>query len=137
MDGMKGASKRNVSPVVVGAMAAALLQACSSKAQDAEDQYNIVSNSGSLGEQCAKAREVRDAYLAQHDEDDYSRWKLHSDIVCLQADQEGAEMPANDKERAAVENQAASDALNASVIGTSHNDVDFPDANEVANNSGE
>lgn len=99
--------------MVFAAVVVVLLPACTSKAQDAEDQYNIVSNSGSLGEKCAKSREVRDAYLAAHDQDNYKHWALYSDIDCLRADQEGANMPANDKERAAIESQAAADASNA------------------------
>ena len=113
MTALRANTRMKRAAMMFAAVVVVLVQACTSKAQDAEEQYNIVSKSGSLGDKCEKARQVKNAYLAAHDQENYKRWKLSSDIDCLRAEQEGADLPANDKERTAIENQAAADASNA------------------------
>ena len=97
-------------PVWIATVALALA-ACtpqaSSKTRDAEEEYNIVSARGSLGDRCQMARQVQDAHLKAHDAAGYSRWKVTADADCVEADLNGVGMPANFEERAKIEDQAA------------------------------
>ena len=90
---------------------ASSLAACSSKIEDAQQEYNVVSNNGSLAEKCEKAREIQSAYFKARDEQSYSRWKLKANTDCLMAEQLGGNSAANEEERAKAEEEAA-DAAN-------------------------
>lgn len=79
---------------------AMMLLACGcssrSRADDLEAEYRIVSESGTKGEQCDKAKEVRDSRLAAHDRQGYEEWSLTAAVDCRSADQNGAAAPARD-----------------------------------------
>jgi len=40
---------------------------------------------GSKKEMCVAAGKVADAYLAEHNQEEYKRWKLYRDTNCLTA----------------------------------------------------
>jgi len=54
------------------------LAACSSASEEAEEQYRIVDENAPWGseDRCTAARAVKDAYLAEGDEDEYALWHL-------------------------------------------------------------
>lgn len=97
------------------ALAAAVLclAACSSAADEAEAQYNIVANSGSLGEKCTAAQRVRDAHLSAHDTVNYSVWQSRAQVDCNEAAFEGSSMPADPAIRAKA--NAEVDSLEANL----------------------
>jgi hypothetical protein len=86
----------------------ALLFACSSKTEDLKQRYEIVRTSGTLGEACTTAKELRDAYLEENDKDEYQRWGVSAAIQCQAADLDGANLPADqvtrDKLKSDVDN---------------------------------
>ena len=89
-------------------LAAAMVAGCSgSKAAQAEEEYRIVSEKGSLAEQCTKAKEVRDAYLAAKDSKNYETWQVYASIDCQTAELRGGSLPANDKQREEIERSVA------------------------------
>lgn len=96
-----------------------LLVACDARSSDvkaaeaAEQRFNMIESSGTLGEACDAAREVRDAWLKALDQEKYKLWSSTTSIECLAAEQEGRFMPANLKERARIRERSSDDALNA------------------------
>lgn len=72
----------------------------------AERRYDWVKEYGDLGELCAAAREVKDAYFDANDQHQYQLWDVTAGADCIAAQMNGAHMPANDERRAAVEKSA-------------------------------
>lgn len=91
--------------LLVAALAAGAV-GCTSKADDAEAQYNLVAKHGTLAEACAKAGAVRDAYLAAHDESNYGRWQVKAEGECRDAQLHGGDMAADGAIRSSAEQQA-------------------------------
>lgn len=89
------------------------LTACSSAADEAETQYNLVVAHGSLGEKCQAAQRVRDAYLAANDSTNYGLWQSRAAVDCEDATLNGAAMPADPAIRAKA--NAEVDRLEANV----------------------
>jgi len=66
------------------ALALLALTACSSAAKDAEKEYDMVAKNrlSTSREQCAAATKVSDAYLAEHDQQQYERWQRLAGSYC-------------------------------------------------------
>jgi hypothetical protein len=63
--------------------AAAMLSACSDRAEGLERQYDLLKrNDATPAELCAKAREVVDAHLAAEDEGKFRLWSLTASADC-------------------------------------------------------
>lgn len=58
------------------------LSACSSRAEQLEEQFEIASPA----EHCRLATEIADAYLEQTDEKNYRMWRLRASGICFQDD---------------------------------------------------
>ncbi len=67
-------------------IAALALAGCQSEGERAEAQFKI-ETSGFVSEddKCNAARKVQQAYLADHDEENFRRWRLQADLHCNQA----------------------------------------------------
>lgn len=66
-------------------LAAALaIVGCAPRSRSAEalDRYDLVDRHGSLDEKCQAAGEVRDAYLAEHNEERYRFWHAAASLRC-------------------------------------------------------
>jgi hypothetical protein len=100
-----------VRPLLAGLLMLASA-ACSSKVSDAEQQYKIVSEHGSVADKCQKAREVQEAVLAAHDAAGFSHWKKIADRDCSDVTIDTAQLPANQVEQDAVLNAMANEAIN-------------------------
>lgn len=71
--------------LAIGALLAVFLAGCSSPAQDAEDQYNIVAASGDHDQRCEEAGKVRDAWLKAKNKAQYESWDLQARMECTAA----------------------------------------------------
>lgn len=62
-----------------------LLAACTSAAETAEQRYQMVDNNAlsTKAEKCAAASDVRDAWLAEGNQEKYEFWSLISNSNCM------------------------------------------------------
>lgn len=82
-------------------------------ANEAEKRHEMAQRLGSLGDECATAREVQNAWLAALDQAQFTQAKLTADVECDTAQREGRDMPADNAERQKIEEGAIADADNA------------------------
>jgi hypothetical protein len=119
-----------------------LLAACHSAAKEAEAQYRLVSAHGTLGERCAAATRVRDAYLEADDQSNYALWSSRTGIDCLSASTEGSYMPSDPATRARVQAEtddtlnAADDALAAAARAVENADAAIDNAHAAISPEG-
>lgn len=78
-------------------------------AEAAEQQLALVSKHGTLGEQCAAAKDAEAAWLKAQDEKKYDYAALIARIDCSLADTAGTDMPADDEERNKINARAAAE----------------------------
>jgi hypothetical protein len=84
-------SRKQRGPVAIAWAAIALagipLSGCSSAAQDAEEQFNIIDQSAlsTDADRCQAAGKVAEAYLAAKDTDQFERWRVTQQTYCLSA----------------------------------------------------
>ncbi len=76
------------------ALALAILSGCSSVAEKAEKQYEMMKRGGaSEPELCRQARVIRDAYLQAGNEERYKYQMLISDVECFYEDHPSVPRP--------------------------------------------
>lgn len=67
-------------------LAAALLCAgCGRAGPGALERYRMVERGGTTQERCEAARDVRDAYLRDHDDEQYRIWRARASTECMLA----------------------------------------------------
>lgn len=84
-------------------------------AEKAEKQRELVKKHGTLAELCEASKRVRDAWLAAGDAQKYEMAGLDANLDCNQLKLDPGDLPAADKEREAILNQADAIEMNATL----------------------